>query len=135
MTAEKIEQEDHGKSQAAAQLASIWEMVEALRKAREADNSDAIEEAEQAIHDDPLSIEVRSGWHAVDDDSEAEEYRVLLCWGGPAVQITGDLNEHNEPSSFQLQYQDWGTPWTRFNTSLQDEKAIREYLSCFYFGE
>lgn len=137
MTAEKIEQEDHGKSQAAAQLESIREMVEALRKARDDDNSDAIEAAERVIHEDALSVEVRDGWRVVGQPVEecAEEYRVLLCTGGPAVQIVGDLGDYGTPHTVRLQYQDWFTPWRDYFLTQEDKEAITDYLSCFYFGE
>jgi hypothetical protein len=137
MTAEKIEQEDHGKSQAAAQLESIREMVEALRKAQEANDDKATDEASETIHQDALSVEVRRGWHQVGMplETDIEEYRVLLCTGGPAVQITGTLNEHQMPDEIRLQYQDWFQPWRDYFLTQEDKEAIADYLSCFYFGE
>ncbi|MDD5355695.1 MAG: hypothetical protein PHY56_04120 [Candidatus Omnitrophica bacterium] len=71
--------------QAKAQLDSVLEMVLALEDAREANNDDAIEEAEQSIREDALDVEVRSGWHAPDGERhKPEEYKILLCTGGPA---------------------------------------------------
>ena len=43
------------------------------------------EEARQAIQEDPLSVEVRSGWHAPGENSEPDEYNILLGTGGPAL--------------------------------------------------
>ena len=50
------------KAQGQAQFDSIKEMVEALKAAGE--NEKTIEDAEQQIHEDALSVEVRSAWAA-----------------------------------------------------------------------
>src|SRR5690606_36741655 len=70
---------------------------------------------------------VRSGWTQPGAEMEAEEYRILLCTGGPAVQIVGDLNRYNEPESARLQYQDWFTPWTDYPTTQKEDEAMMEY--------
>ncbi len=128
-------EEDRAKDQAKAQLDSIMEMVEELNKAIEADDDDAKEKAEQTIQEDPLSVEVRSNWHAPGAESDNDEYKILLCWGGPAVQIIGDLNDHNEPDTAQIQYQDWFTGWTEYNTTDEEEEALLLYARCFYYGD
>jgi hypothetical protein len=66
--------------------------------------------------------------------AEAGEYRLLLCWGGPAVQIVGDLNEYNEPESANIQYQDWFTGWSNLNISQEEENILLDYARVFYFG-
>lgn len=68
-------------------------------------------------------------------ETDIEEYRVLLCTGGPAVQITGTLNEHHMADEIRLQYQDWFQPWRDYFLTQEDKEAIADYLSCFYFGE
>jgi hypothetical protein len=124
-------------SQAKAQLDSIKEMVEALQKAREAEDDSATETAERAIHEDALSVEVRPGWYVPGDKeaSAATHYRILLCTGGPAVQITGELSEHGEPETAHLEAQDWFLPWTEYRDARESEEAMLEYARCFYFGE
>lgn len=121
--------EDHARDQAAAQLESIRELVKAYDKAREANDT---EEAECAIHEDALSVEVRSGWKPVGNELARKEYRILLCTGGPAVCIQGDLGEYGEPVTAELFYQDWGTPWTRYPADIE---VLLTYARCFYFGE
>lgn len=125
-------------AQGAAQYESIKEMVDALRKAREDDDSDAEDEARTRILEDALSVEVRSHWHAPGGESDLAEYRLLLCWGGPAAQIIGELDMHGEPESATLQVQDWFVPWTAY-TGEGDYATLRGYLldyaRCFYFGE
>lgn len=124
--------EDHGRQQAKAQLESILEMVSTLMNAAPEEAQDA---ARETIEQDPLSITVRSGWHTPGDKVEIEEFNILLCTGGPAVRIIGDLSEHMEPSSATLQYQDWGTPWTIYYLTEEEEQAVLAYCGCFYFGE
>lgn len=101
------------------------------------------EEAEQTIHEDALSVEVRTDWHTpgshtAEDACTPTEYRILLCTGGPAVQITGDLSGHCEPETATIQYQDWFTPWTEWrgeDVPEDAEEILLEYARCFWFGE
>jgi len=124
-------------SQGKAQLDSIKEMVRALVLANEDGNDTARDEAERAIHEDALSVEVRSGWYTPGRPGEdaPEEYCILLCTGGPACQIVGKLNEHGEPETASMQVQDWGIPWMTMHLKREDEEAMLAYARCFYFGE
>lgn len=136
-------------SQAKAQFESIKEMVDALDAALvAAENSDdyqnqieaAYDEANEAIMQDALSVEVRSGWYVPgsrDADTKPAEYNILLCTGGPAVRIIGELSEHGEPETATLQCQDWFTPWVDAMGGLgtDAEAILLRYASCFYFGE
>ena len=90
------------------------------------------DDARQRIYEDPLSVEVRSDWSAPGDPLEAGEFRILLCTGGPAVQIRGELNR-GEPCRAWLEYQDWGTPWTQYFGA--DSDTLCRYASFFFFGE
>ena len=130
------EPDNRAEEQAKRQLKSILAMVKALRKAEKNDNEDAIEKARQAIEEDPLSVETRSGWRSPGtSDEEDVEYCILLSTGGPASRIYGELGECNEPSTAAIQYQDWGTPWTTLRPlSENEEKALLEYARCFYWG-
>ena len=148
----------HWRSQAQAQLDSIKEMVAELVKAEESDDDDAREEATQRIYEDALSVEVRTRWMSVNEYYQAvqstglsqerltradlepfkpAEFRILLCTGGPAVQITGELSEHGEPEAekIQLQGQDWFQPWQNAVISDEERKILARYVGCFHFGE
>lgn len=109
--------------------ASIAKMVAAL----ECDESR--EDAEQRIHEDPLSVEVRSDWYTPGEANPdmANEFLILLGTGGPATRIIGELNEYGEPTRARLQAQDWGTPWTDYRGG--DSDTLLAYCRCFYFGE
>ena len=90
------------------------------------------DQARERIQEDPLSLQVRSGWHYPSDESEAEEFELLLGTGGPAVRIIGEL-DRGEPSRPRLQVQDWGTPWTEYMDV--DDDILLAYCQVFYFGE
>ena len=93
------------------------------------------DKAEEIIREDPLLIEVRTGWHTPGECEEPMEYCILLCTGGPACQIIGDLDEYLQPSTARLEYQDWFTPWISYNeTSEGDNEALLTYARQFYFG-
>lgn len=88
----------------------------------------------ERIQESPLSVEVRSGWHAPGAAPEApEEFMILLSTGGPALRIMGDLDEHGQPTRAYLQYQDWGTPWTDYSEGSGE--ILLRWASVFYFGE
>lgn len=97
------------------------------------------DEARETIQEDPLSIQVRSGWYTPGDrqrdDASPEEFEILLCTGGPAVRIVGELDS-GQPDRPRLQYQDWGTPWTEyFIEDNAQREALLTYCQQFYFGE
>ncbi len=94
------------------------------------------ENLRQTIDEDPLSIQVRTDWHTPGEDNGEIEYMILLCTGGPAVRIIGELDEHNQPCTAKLEHQDWFTPWTRYApTSDEEDNALLSYAQNFYFGE
>ena len=99
----------------------------------EADGCTDEDEAHVRILEDALSVEVRSGWVTVDDPLEATEFAILLCTGGPAVRIRGELSEHGEPARAWLEYQDWGTPWSEYHGDNADQQALLAYAACFIF--
>jgi hypothetical protein len=90
------------------------------------------DEARSAIQEDPLSVEVRSGWVSYGSEMQAEEFCILLCTGGPAVRIMGEL-DNGQPCRAWMEYQDWGTGWTRFYYA--DQSVLLAYCSEFYFGD
>lgn len=128
-------EKNHAKEQARAQLASIHEMVDALSNGEPYEGYTDEDSIREAIVNDALDVSTRSGWGSP-NDWVPEQFTILLCTGGPAVRIKGTLNEYQQPETAQLEYQDWGTPWTRL-TGLTDEDvaALLAYAGCFYFGD
>lgn len=134
---------NHAKEQARAKIETIVEMLKALDVAEndgiviyEGYNYNA-DNMRELIDQSTLSVQVRSGWHTPGNkDNGPEEYKVLLCTGGPAVQIVGELGQFNEPDTAQIQYQDWFEPWEDYlETTLYENAAILRYCHMFYYGE
>jgi hypothetical protein len=131
-------------TQAGAQLASIEDLVTCLEHAESCDTVDCgadclhdVTEARKAITDGALSVEVRTDWHVpgADNMAKPDEYKILLCWGGPEVQIIGDLNVHNEPVTAFLEYRDWLKTWETYPLTGTEERTLMKYAQQFYFDE
>jgi hypothetical protein len=155
-----VELIDHAQDQARAQYESIvsmlaavdcdYDRLEELRDLEEgkhldrgeleelaeleaqAGDCESEESARERISEDPLSVEVRSDWTSPGEPLEAAEFCILLCTGGPAVRIRGELNR-GEPVRAWLEHQDWGTPWTQYFGA--DSEVLCRYSSFFFFGE
>jgi hypothetical protein len=89
------------------------------------------EDAEQRIHEDPLSLELSGTW-TPGNTPVADKAILLLGTGGPAVRLIVELGEYAEPHRAYLQVQNWGTPWTDVFT---DSETLLRYAQCFYYGE
>jgi hypothetical protein len=114
-------------------LACPDESDELAELAEAAADCESREEAEQRIHEDPLSIELTGTW-SVDEEPKANKAYILLGTGGPATRIVVELTEHMEPGRAYIQAQDWGTPWTDC-LGVIDQGTLLTYCQQFYFGE
>jgi hypothetical protein len=132
---------EHAISNARGWFETIKEQVAAFNAAVERDPHNKKfpneqDECREAITAGPLSVQVRGDWYSpgerVRDDAEPVEYEILLTTGGPALRIIGRLDS-GEPISATLEWQDWGTPWTRA-VGIADEATLLSYASHFYFG-
>lgn len=134
-----------GYEEARAQMDSIAEMVRALDEwdeecgeelrelSEDAGDCESHDEALERIQDDPLSVEVRSGWTNAGETMQPEEFRIVLCTGGPHVEIRGDLDGYNQPCRAYLHYEDWGESGDYFGDNLNTD-ALLEYAKQFYFA-
>ena len=119
------------------------EALEALTQ-WEADNAEELAELEDAAgectdedaalakHLHHFGLQVRSDWTNPGETLEAGEFMILLCTGGPAVRIVGEL-DRGTPCRAWLEYQDWGAPWTQWFGAKSD--TLCEYAANFFFGE
>jgi hypothetical protein len=129
---------------------AIKKMVDALRffsEEREPEMDKPIEcngyqltsrdDAEQMIHEHPLSVLVRDGWRVPDGTNQdgPEEYEILLSIGGPATRIIGKLDEDCQPETAELQVEDWFVPWKEWRGKSWSEDVLLAYARCFWFGE
>ena len=80
--------------------------------------------ARDAIYETPLSVEVRSGWHSVGEDAgEPEEFRIVLCTGGPHVELTGDIG-----GSVRVVSKDWGESG-EYHPDADERSALEQFVS------
>ena len=79
-----------------------------------------------------MSVDVRSGWTRPGEDLTADEFCILLCTGGPAVRIMGELRG-GAPRRAWLEYQGRDTPWTQYFGA--SSATLCEYAGYFFFGE
>jgi hypothetical protein len=148
---EKEKTDKRSEKQAQAQFDSIKRMVERAEHCQECDGGEDCELTDEEIfkglnicyQGEKATEEDREQYHDEDDARQAisedplsaevvKEYRILLCTGGPACQIVGELNEYGEPETARLQHQDWFTPW---QDHYCDEDILLDYARNFYFGE
>jgi len=102
---------------------------------KEANGNEDEDSAREAIQNDPLSVEVRAAWHSpTTAPVSPDEFMILLCTGGPAVRIVGELNDYLEPCSARIEYQDWFEPWKRAESIIAAD-VLLTYCQQFYFGE
>lgn len=128
----------HSEETARATLAEIRRMVQALH---DAETDEEREAAEQAIQEDPLEIAVRGDWYnpceTQEPDNKPTEYKILLCTGGPAIRIIGELDEWGQPEtdSTWIEHQDWFEGWTSLPIDQTDHNVLTEYAAQFYYGQ
>jgi hypothetical protein len=135
--ADLIERAEEGEEGAADALTAWYaeyadELAELIEAAGDCEDQ---EEARRRIEEDALSVQVRSDWHSPGEDAEDSEFEILLCTGGPAVKIWGELNQRKEPDRALIYFQDWFTSWEELILDREDADAVLEYCKCFYFGE
>mgnify|MGYP001608442768 CR=1 FL=1 len=109
----------NGQQQAQAELAAIVEVMARLDTADDDTRDGILQEISEGI----LDIGVRSDWQTPGEPLTPAEYQILLVWGGPAVRITGSLDEYKQPEDAQLEYQDWLTSWTPFYVEDADART------------
>lgn len=149
-------EEDRGQSNARCFLETLVETFEELDRLQEIaqyaeEVEEKVDELEEDLRGHALSVEVRSGWATHASEFEAEEYTILVTWGGPACRVHGTLN-YGQPDTAEIQYQDWGTPWTELSTygyllekegdqpglldhALALDQLVLRFAQLFYFEE
>ena len=137
--------EAHAITNARGQLESIKELYREFKKQEDLEAWDCgsnvynwtTEGIREKAQDEALSVEFRSGWTSNPEEMKPEEFKILLSTGGPACQIIGKLDQYKQPTDIEIQYQDWGTPWTTLEISYHhdDYQALEWFCNCFYFGE
>jgi hypothetical protein len=112
----------------AAELQDLQAILDAV-----GDNITCADNVLALIHGDPLELRLYADW-VPGETPDPTEFTILLCTGGPAVRLRGELNNYREPRRVWLEYQDWGTPWTEYRGDV-DHTSLLLYARQFYFGE
>jgi len=126
--------------QAKAQLESIVELAVAMETAQTYGEAFfegetlSFDELENRAREWPLSVLVRSEWASPGTELTPAEYEILLCTGGPAVRLRGDLSGYGEPERAFVEYRDWFTAWDRLVLSSDESDAVARFASLFWFG-
>ncbi len=125
---------NHALNNAIGHIESMVKDFKKDQQLQESNDYNQQDELRESVLDSALSVEFRSGWYSsLDDELVPEEFKILLTWGGPALRVTGELDDYG-PVNPKLQFQDWGTPWTDFEITEDQQKALNWFCNCFYFG-
>ena len=62
----------------------------------------------------------------VAEDIEAAEFRIVLFFGGPNVELRGNIGVRDGPEDVEV-YHSWATPWERLHYG---RRPGRGYRSC-----
>ena len=100
------------------------------------------EEIEELAKDEALDVCWKSDdWQAVGAELTPTKGSVLLTTGGPACQVICNI-EDGYPSDPEIQWQDWGTPWTTPSIQCELEldfeladSALEWFINLFWWGE
>jgi len=133
---QQTKEKNHALDNAIGHIESILIDYQNFQKYSKLDDDEKLDELREEIYESPLSIQVRSGWTSLNEESfEPQEFNISLSWGGPSLRIIGHLNEYKEPENPVLQFQDWFTKWEDLKINRQQYDALVWYCSQFYFGE
>lgn len=103
--------------------------LEAIVTAAELDPSQCTEDGLiDAIHELPLEVSLRSGWHTLGEEMEAVEVRVLLTFGGPSCEIRADWDANRGCSSPQILWAEMGARGELFDFDHDAVKVFVDYL-------
>lgn len=115
------------------------EIAKLYAKHQQADCSLETDELKEEARAECQCVQVKSCWRTIDERNEPwepEVYRLQIDLGGPAMQVTGQLDRFNEPASAVVEVQDWFKPWTEITTTTPDQDAaLLWFASLFYYGD
>ena len=141
MTTTTPTKQNHALTNCKGQLENIIALYKLSQQ--EADWNDE-RDIEEEARDEALDVCWKSDdWQAVEDQPSftPTKGRVLLSTGGPACQVVCDL-EDGYPVNPEIQWQDWGTPWTTPSIQCELEldfdianEALVWFINLFWWGE
>jgi len=126
--------QNHALQNAEGHIESIVDDFKKDQQLQDSNDYNQQDELRESILNSALSVEFRSGWSTNPEQLEIEEFKILLSWGGPALRVIGDLDKYKQPENIKMQFQDWGTPWTDFEITESQQKALNWFCDIFYCG-
>lgn len=91
-------------------------------------------EAEQALMDGFLSVEVSTGWYARFYEKKIRKFRIELFTGDlDLVRLKGELDEDQNPFAIVMQYRNWRGEWVTYNET--ERQVLEVYCGFFCFEE
>tara|TARA_Y100000114_G_scaffold149008_1_gene162671 strand:+ start:273 stop:674 length:402 start_codon:yes stop_codon:yes gene_type:complete len=126
--------ENHALNNAIGHIESIVEDFKKDQQLQESNDYDQQDELKESVLNSALSVEFRSGWATNPEELNIEQFKILLTWGGPALRVIGDLDQYKQPENIKIQFQDWGTPWTDYEITEDQQDALNWFCNCFYLG-
>jgi len=115
-------EQNHAKEQAATKLESVLTLIKRFKHCQECEDPTCGISDKDILEGTNLyywlgqtaSLEARQKYHdqekakqaIIEDSLEVKimkKYKILLCWGGPAVRVIGDLNQYSVPETATLQ--------------------------------
>ena len=127
---------DKAKEQAKIQIDGIVELIGKLVNLTSDETETQMDDLRAEIYGSVLSIRVRTDWHTLGDpeDYRPIEFELLLCTGGPAVKICGDLDQNYRPSDPEVWYQDWYTLWELYTGITPiEQQSLKLFCEEFCF--
>ena len=142
---------ENATSQAHAQADNVAELFQAYTALNDghADqyeyDGQPFEDADEVIervNEEPLSIELSTGWVSYSEwgafsgewhgkSTQATAMRIVMCTGGPHVEIHADIDEHGQPEGATIHAQDWGTRLERVPMNSKQQAALDWFVSQF----
>lgn len=95
-------------------------------------------ELQDRMQERALSVEIRTEWHVPGskaDGIDPGEYRIVLTFGGPSLEVRGNLNGYNEPDTATVYYRDAWLPERALPLDAERAGAILDFAQIFYYGE
>lgn len=105
-----------------------------IKKLEAITDEDEADEFTDQLREQALSVEVRSDWvEPRERDFEAGEYKILLAYGGPSIEITGELGLYGEATTAEFIGRWWGCKHAEHIPSYEIE-AVLKYVNLFALG-
>ena len=135
---------DTAMEQAQAQVESVVALMSALGQASETNEPQDLDgelltedQLYTRVYETPLSVEYRSAWCTeLGQLSEPDECRVVLCTGGPHVELRAGLNQYGGPrDDVRVLYQDWFEPLSQLYISGAEVRdALERFMTAVAGG-